>query len=221
LRTPIFFAAALALSTTACGTLNPNLNYQGMGAANFSRDRRVVEKADESDGGPSAEHVVVLLDTIPEGIAVKDGIVRVADGYQHEILGKVDVTPNNHVSMIALFGFPDYESGWRKPYCYPQTVLTYATLTLWALVVPTSYPCYGAPGITEESVERKLRAAAVAAGGDLVLASVLRVGNSDKVFGAHGLIVKMDPRMRAGALKTSPAKPGLGQTNDDTPGEHL
>jgi hypothetical protein len=188
-----------------------------MGTANFSRDRQIVEKAD--DAGPSAEadRVIVLLDTIPEGIGVHEGVIRVEDGYQHQILGKVAVTPNNHVSLIALFGFPDYESSWRKPFCYPQTILTYATLTLWALVVPTAYPCYGAPGISEEVVEKKLRNAAVAAGGDMVIATVMRMGNSDKLFGASGLIVKMDPRMRGGALKTSPAKP----PKDETPGEQL
>ena len=211
-----FLVASLASSSLACGALNPNISYQGMGAANFSRDHKIAERADESEPSDESDRVVVLIDTIPEGIVVHEGVIRVADGYQHQILGKVRVTPNNHVSLIALFGFPDYESSWRKPFCYPQTVLTYATLTLWAMLVPTSYFCYGAAGISDETVEAKLRAAAVAAGGDLVLASMIRVGSSEKVFGAAGLIVKMDPRMRGGALKTSPAKPAPNEAPSES-----
>src|SRR4051812_7839295 len=92
----------LALATTGCASLNPKYSYQGMGAADFQRDRKVVEKIDDAQVAPTPEKVTVLLDTLPDGVVLKDGIFQIAPGYEHQILGKLEVAPNGHVSLIAL-----------------------------------------------------------------------------------------------------------------------
>ncbi len=186
----------------ACAPLVPNVRYQAMGAADPARDHRISDAIDSDDKLGASDSVSVFVDTIPDGIDVSSGVMRVAPGYQHKILGKVLVTQNVHVALIALLGFPDYATPWRKPYCYPQTILNYATLTLWSLVVPISYPCYGRPGIVEEDAIATLKRAGAAAGGDTVLASYLRL--NDRIYAVSGVILKLDPRVKSKEKTDSP-----------------
>jgi len=204
-----FFVLAL-LSLGGCAPLAPNYSYQGFGAADPHRDRSVVDKIESTKTTPTSNEVVVLLDTIPEGLRVNQGVLHVEDGWHHEVLGKVEVSPNGHASFISLLGFPQYEDGGHKVACYPQTVLTYATLTLWAFISPTAYPCWGRVGLDDETVIDSLRKAGAAAGGNLVVASVLRI--NDKIYMAHGMVLRADPRLRA---KTAPAP------SDPAPGTQL
>lgn len=202
----LLFACVIALAcfSTACAPLRPDVRYQALGAANPERDQRVSDQIDSHDKPAGSDGVIVLVDTIPEGIDVSSGVMRVAPGYQHKILGKVQLTANVHVSLIALLGFPDYASSWRKPYCYPQTILNYATLTLWSLVMPASYVCYGKPGIPEEDAVATLKRAGAAAGGDAVLASYLRL--NDRIYLVSGVILKVDPRMKAAGKFGNPRR---------------
>lgn len=191
-------AISSLLLGTGCASLSPNYAYQGFGAADPTRDRVVAEKMETSEP-PKPADVVVLLDTVPQGlVGDANGWFHVEEGWRHEVLGKVDVAPNHHASFIALLGFPDYEDTGHKAACYPQTVLTYATLTLWAFVSPTAYPCWGKVGLEKEDVVEDLRKAAAAAGGDLVVGSLITFDN--RVYGAHGIVVKADPRIRSGGL---------------------
>lgn len=201
----------LACASMACAPLRSNVRFQGMGAANPTRDREISEAIDD-DRKPGPDSVTVLVDTIPDGIDLSTGVMRVAQGYQHQILGKVMLTANVHVSLIALMGFPDYATTWRKPYCYPQTILNYATLMLWSLVVPTSYVCYGKVGIDEEDAVATLKRSGAAAGGDTVLASYLRL--YDRIYAVSGVILKLDPRvkmsMKTGAAPDQQSSPAGG-----------
>jgi hypothetical protein len=191
-------------SLVACAPLAPRYAYQGFGNADPGRDRKVVEKMDALPT-PKPTDVVVLLDTVPEGLEVNGLMLKVKEGWQHEVLGKVEVAPNGHVSFVTLLGFPEYEDTGHKVACYPQTVLTWSTLTLWAFISPTAYPCWGKGGMPEEATIDALRKGGAAAGGDLVVASLLRY--DDRIYSAHGMVIRADPRLKGGSIESAPAHP--------------
>lgn len=197
----------VASGLVACAPLSPRYAYQGFGAADPGRDRAVVEKMDKLPT-PKPTEVVVLLDTLPEGLETNGLAFKVKEGWHHEVLGKVEVAPNGHVSFVTLLGFPEYEDTGHKVACYPQTVLTWSTLTLWAFVSPTAYPCWGKVGIDQEAAVDALRKGGAAAGGDLVVASLVRL--DDRVYSAHGVVLRADQRLKGGAVEAP--SPGAAAT---------
>ena len=202
-------AVLAAYASQGCAPLTPNYAYQGFGAADPHRDRQIAEKIENTATVPSSKEVVVMLDTLPAGLKTSHSGIAVDDGWHHEVLGKIQISPNRHVGFSTLLGFPEYEHGAHKALCYPQTVLTWGTLTLWAFVSPSAYPCYGATGLEETAIIDRLRTAGGAAGGNLVVASLLRLPGDSKVYGANGIILRADPRLGgAGPTQVHPPAPG-------------
>jgi hypothetical protein len=193
-RIALLVALPATLLLGACAPLTPNFAYQGFGAADPKRDREVVARieATHAQAEEPSKKVVVLLDTIPEGIHFERGVTRVEPGFSHQILGKVAVSRNRHAAFVALLGFPNYVHTAHKVACYPQTILNFATLTMWGFISPTAYPCWGSSAFDEVEVVEALRAAGAAAGGDTVLATIVRY-NGD-VYGAGGVVIRAAPR---------------------------
>ena len=197
--------ACLALS--ACGAVRPKVDYEAFGHADPDKDDAIVDRYNHRPAETTPPEVMVLVDTIPEGIDVKDGKVSIKEGYEHELLGKFVLVRGSGGGVFALYSFSDYETGWRKGYCYPQVVLNYATLTMWSLFVPTSYPCWGDNGLTKKEAVSEAKHVAAAAGGDLVVlgyGGAGITGDRNDVLGAAGFIFKKDPRLGKGGLKTRP-----------------
>ena len=197
-----WFLPLLALFLCNCATLRTQLRYSGFGEADFSRDRAVTERFKDSRDEP-APQVKVLVDTVPEGLSVKDGLLRVEEGYSHEILGKFSLLPQNPV--ISIYAFADYEDGWRKVLCYPQIPLVWLTLSIWPLV-PTFYPCYGSVTQRREKLLDDVKRITQAAQGDVAIVSFGLSPNLDpeEAFGAAGYILRLDPRTGLGKTQSVP-----------------
>ena len=183
---------ALTLLSTGCAPLHRTVEYTATGAADPRGDTKIKENFEAGRESPlpaDAENVTVMIDTVPEGITLENGVLGVEDGYQHRIVGKFKVGPD------AGF-FPAYKQGWRKGACYWQQPLVIATLFIWA-IVPTYYPCYTTPALPKAEVVDALKRVAFEAGGDMVVATYLQE-SQDQASSAVGFIIQTDPRMLAG-----------------------
>jgi len=195
------FGTAALLGTLGCGAIQSKIQFQGFGDADLERDQQVVERFEQArDSEAQPGDVKVLLDTIPEGITVDAGSFTVDEEYQHEILGKFTLLPGDGDNLMLWFA--DYEDGWRKGLCYWQVPLTWVTLTLWN-VVPTSYPCHTDARRSKIEIIRDLKRAADGAGADAVVASFI-FASQEEALGAGGIMLRLDPRMKDGDIKTKP-----------------
>ena len=207
------FAWILPLVTlTACGTLKPHYVFVGAGEVDPGRDHDVVERVKEAHGDTSPPpDVKVLMNTIPEGIDASGMTIKVEADYNHKILGTFQILPQRGMFYFTAW-FYDYEDTWRKGVCYWQAPLEWLTLGFWSLV-PTSYVCHPSSGYrTKVEVVEDVKRAAAAAGADLVIMNFLGAKDDD-AMGATGLLIHMDPRFKAGEIKT---KPGEVRTNPVT-----
>lgn len=204
-------AAALALvacTVTGCfGAVRPRIEYRTSGEANPRGDRKVEESfaaqvdqvlAAEGEEIPEHQNVKVMLNSLPPGVDMKDDVLSVSPESGHEILGRFKLVPDIGV-------FPNYEAGWKKPVCYPQRVLGIITLGIWMLV-PTSYPCNTFVHRPTEYWIDYAKAAAVNAGGDLVVGTMLGENNEHEAFGVFGFILK------AGQGTQAPTRPDPNST---------
>ena len=207
------------LSASGCAAVRPKVDYEAFGHADPDSDDAVVERYNSRPPPASSKppEVMVLVDTIPEGIDVKDGKVTVKNGYDHELLGKFMLVRGNGGGITALYMFSDYEASWQKGYCYPQVVLNYATLTLWSLLAPTAYPCWGDNHLTKKDAVLEAKHVAAAAGGDLVVlgyGGAGFTGDRNDVVGAAGFIFRKDPRLGKGSMKTRPMDKDRAKSRD-------
>lgn len=195
MRTLTALLLMAAMMTMGCATLHRKATYSATGAADLSADLKILEEYKASRDNPlpkEAENIPVFIDTMPEGITLKDNVVSVEEGYEHRILGKFKLDAD-----MAIF--PPYRSSWRKPYCYPQNVLVIATLFIWGLV-PTYYPCYATQALSKADILETAKHLAYEAGGDMVLASYGPMSSQTHASSLDGFIVKADPRLQSGGV---------------------
>jgi hypothetical protein len=97
---------ALALvSTVGCARIEPRVSYSSFGEASLDHDEEVMESYREVS---TNEAVKVLIDTLPVGINLEDGAIKVEEGYGHRLVGKFTVSARSEQgSFLALFGFAD------------------------------------------------------------------------------------------------------------------
>lgn len=188
------------LVLAGCATVHPDANFTKTGRANPGLEKEVLSKFEsmqDDDVEVSSEEVTVLVDSVPEGLEISRRTLSVKENYRHQIIGKFKLgTSVFATGHLTLFGFHDYRQNWRKGYCYPQVPLTWVTATFWALVSPTSYPCWARSRMEQRVWLRAVRQLAAAAGGDLAIVTMRRKGTGNrKARGASGFILKADPRM--------------------------
>src|SRR5688572_26876616 len=172
-----------------CGAVHRKATFSSTGAADPAADTKIRDEfkaAREQPLSAEAQAVTVLIDTVPEGVSLEGGVLGIEEGYEHRILGKFTLTGDSGL-------FPAYKTSWRKPYCYPQSVLVVATLFLWAMV-PTFYPCFTTEMITKAEMVDALKLLAYEAGGDLVIATYL-TEDQDRATHAVGFVLQADPRV--------------------------
>jgi hypothetical protein len=184
-----------ALLLCNCAAINPSMKYQSFGEVDVQRERDVLSKyrelRDTSEGSAAKPEVKVLVDTMPEGLELKDGILTVTDGYSHEIVGKFTLGPGRGAGVTGVLWFADYKSVAHKVACYPQVLLTWVTMGIWFLS-PTSYVCWGNTLMEKEELIDHLKVIARSAGGDLVMTSISSY-EPETAYGASGFIIKRDP----------------------------
>jgi hypothetical protein len=68
-------------------TSHLNIVYSGFGSSNPSRDAQVVREA-VSSKVPAPDSVLLLVDTVPDGVTMQGGALALPEGSQLRILGK-------------------------------------------------------------------------------------------------------------------------------------
>lgn len=199
-----FRAVALMLSfgLVGCATLHPRAQVDAAKIDFFGEAGEVeeantkyretlkatLEKLEEpSELAGLSKSVTVLEKTLPDGVEVSNDVIKTAPDSGLSVIGTIQMSPN----VASAFQFPDYSSTLRKVACYPQAPLIWVSLGMWAIFVPTSYPCWGKP-LTPAEGYGLLRAHAEAAGANLVI--LRNVSKTDDTFGSatgyllHGVV---------------------------------
>jgi len=183
---------------SGCGHLQLKADYSHMGEEDPGLNARIqTQYQAERDSKPiSRNEVRVLVDSIPEGLSVNDGVISNQEGYNHKIFGRFSLNPNHRA-------FPDYEQGWRKGVCYWQVPLTWITLGIW-MTVPTYYPCYTTSYNSKEMILDEVRRLVRIVGGDLAVITYHGVDRDDPTLaiGVSGFVLRLDPRLKDGNFKT-------------------
>ena len=166
----LLFAAVSLSVATGCGTMTYQPAVQSIGEY-----KNTAQAAEEADKMPehSADKVRVLVETLPEGMALKDGLI-VYDHAQYELLGKVSATYKDPGAVNYGLWFYSYKEDerWRKGLCAWQVPLSWVTLTMWSYLSPSYYPCRVVPGSEEErraDIVETMQRATKALGGNLVI----------------------------------------------------
>lgn len=166
----LLLACFAGAATTGCGSVAFRPTVQSVG------EYKNTSKAAEAAAGMeehSADEVKVLVESLPEGMTLKDGQI-VFDQERYDMLGKVSATYKDP-SMVNMglwfYGYKESEK-WRTGLCSWQVPLSWVTMTMWAWLVPTYYPCRVGAGNEEErraDIVETLQRATKALGGNLVV----------------------------------------------------
>ncbi len=184
---------ALVVSTSGCARLVPGVSMSLVGIADPEQERRyesLMRDAIKADV-PGHKEVVVLVNSVPQGVHLDAGNVVVEPGFQHQVIGKVAIEARSG-NFYFIARFLDYRELWRKILCYWQVPLEWVTLGFWS-ISPTTYACFaGAPLLTREDAIDDLKNAAVAVGADMV---IMTYGKDvkEKMRNAEAWLIKRDP----------------------------
>jgi len=138
----------------AVGCATPN--YRSLDYTT-SKDRSTINRVSHDEHSGNIEFtdevraIKVYTKSPPEGLDVKSGSVDPtlelsgSAKSRYEIVSFFELTfpyITDFIMNNAEWWFYDYrpEENWKRYYCYPQTVLSWITLTLWN-IVPLKYPC--------------------------------------------------------------------------------
>ena len=152
-----FFALALGSFGCAATVYKPHIEAVG----EYKNTEAISDKA--VDLQDDASEVKVVVGQLLPGMTYKDGLFSV-DPEKYEVLGKVSSEPSSR------FFYP-YKESWRRPVCWPQIPLVYATLFVWALM-PTVWGCFvgsGSPDERKDGMVTAMRRATKVLGGNLLL----------------------------------------------------
>jgi hypothetical protein len=156
--------------STGCASLTFSPSVKSVGEY---KNMSVASEEAKEMPDTQAKDVKVLVGTIPEGMDLDHETLRV-DPAKYELLGRVEANLNNPLAANMGLWVYDYAPGerWRTGYCAWQVPLSWMTLTLWAWLSPTHYPCKATMGDDEArtaNIVETLRRAGKALGADLVV----------------------------------------------------
>ena len=219
-------ALLLPLSSLGCASLSYRPAVQSIGE--YKNTEAIADKADGMREH-SADDVKVLIEALPDGMAVKDGELAF-DHDRYDLLGKVSADYKDPSGVNMGFWFYGYQEkdAWRTGLCAWQVPLSWITLSLWSWFVPTYYPCRVTAG-TEEArradLVETLQRTTKALGGDLVVVAGFGGINFITVNGHSGAVVAANSvntlsgvgyafRTKAGVVGAIRGKKVKGSTTD-------
>jgi hypothetical protein len=189
---------------TGCMTahVRPEVEFKGSWAEDPAKDAQVRKELDEKSGALLAKSpksdIEVFVGKLPAGIKLEGGVLKVEDGAPFEILGRASLL----VGEGTPFGFPDYEQGWRKGYCYWQAPLTWVTLGIWALI-PVNYPCGVSYWRTKQEVLTATKNLVDELGGHVFVGDYINE-TRDEASGITGFVIRKndapEPKKTGGAI---------------------
>lgn len=212
---------ALAASS-GCATLHPVAHAQQVQLEPFGEESDVQQRRDDfnrsmigkfkvkqpGDSVNSGRHVKVFNRELPDGVTVEEsGLIRATPESGYQVLGRFSFEPKG--ATTAQLEFARYDSTAKTCFCGVNVVLTFLTVLAWQ-AVPISWPCIARAKLPHAEAQGFLRAAADAAGGDVVVITSREEDEKD-LFRAEGLILK-GPMVSADAppppVTTTPPAPG-------------
>lgn len=168
---------AIALAAQGCASGPFALEVRHAGKLDPEKDERVAEAAQDLPWDAPYDDIVVTNE-LPEGLALEKGALT-AQSDKFTILGDVRSFMDDTRQVAFAKSVFWYESmhethgSGRDVFCKVQTPLRTLTLGIFALVSPTSWPCYvlyTKKLSTNAAIHRgEMRRAARAMGGNLVI----------------------------------------------------
>lgn len=217
----LLLLAAVA-STTGCATMHPvahakNFQLDAFGESSVAQQRTEKFRHDLVDGfatkapgdaTASAPEVKVFNHALPDGVTVaSNGLVLATPESGYTVLGKFHFEPRGATTLE----FAEYDSTAVRVACGANTVLTWATALVWQLL-PVAWPCVVRAKLPLAEAEGFIRAATVAAGGDVAVIVEREVDEKD-LFLASGYFLKAP----ATATADTPPAPSTTTTPPEGP----
>ena len=207
----ILLFALLASCQTAFVTDEVQVTYKLFGEPDFEKEKKVRKKMARGleSGKKSKKKPKILIDSIPEGLNYRDGILSVVEGYNHKIISKFALTKDVDALLFSAYWIVNYENDFLNVYCNAQAPLKVVTLGIWMMYSPTYWVCFPRIYYTQETALDHVRYLAEIAGSDLILTNFLTRETADPddlidVVSLHGFLVKVDPKLKGKKLKTKP-----------------
>ena len=204
MRTRAILATCLAglCLASGCAQARSTATYHTIGLADATADARTVARWEETRRQKAPGDVRVYVAAIPDGLSVTDGSLTVDEGTEHRILGRFRISPTRH--QYGTYLFTEYEHAAVAAACYPQVILTWATLGLW-VIVPTSWGCLTNGFQPREALVDQARHLARAAGGNAVVAAFEDSTGHDDAQALTGVILNLSPESNGSTPYTGPA----------------
>lgn len=193
----LYSAIAAILLASGCAAINPTVQFSAVGESNVALERKLRNEltAAARDNSPIEDlsKIKIYIDNLPPGVEVRDGVLSVAPGSGNVLIGKISLYPDG-----STF-FPDYESGWKKPFCYTQTGLVFATVFAWGMV-PTYYPCYTTASRDVDDWLDKVRRVTYRAGATMAVGSFIwKSADGESAAGFTGILIRSETPAPAAA----------------------
>ena len=187
---------------SGCAQARSTAAYHSLGVVDVARDARTVAQWEETRRGDAPADVRVYVAALPDGLTVDSGTLEVEEGRAHRILGRFRLAPTRH--QYGTVGFSEYEDPMAAALCYPQVLLTWATLGLW-VAVPTSWACLSDPFQPREALIDQARHLAAAAGGDAVVGMFEDADGSGEATAFTGVVLDLEQGTNGSTPYTGPA----------------
>lgn len=176
---------------TSCASVHLEAKYFSQDS-DLKASRKVIEKFENRESSPDTQGIGIIVDRLPGSFQIKKG--RLIAKKPIKVLGRFELGYFKTSTAVQFpLVFHDYKSSAMKVLCYPQVPLSWATATMWSLLVPLAWPCIVNIHEIEDAsdaVKEAKRLAAIA-GGNLVLGFFKRNRLDNSIESFSGWILKI------------------------------
>jgi hypothetical protein len=186
------FAWIPLLFLVGCGHVYPRANFKMYGAFDPMQGARISKqfKTEQRDPAVAEPDVAFMIDTLPEGIEITNGVMAAKPGYPYTIVGTMAISASGtgYPSII----FDDFTDVGHKVLCWPQVPLMWASLTLW-IVSPTVWPCFVSGRWETPAMMRQAKLLAHAMGGNLIVGqAAIDPAKPEKMGAVVGTVIRVE-----------------------------